>query len=89
MCGDGHTLHFWRSPNGAEVDFVWDAEVGIEVKAATSISNCHLRGLEELGRLTRLRRKIVVCREPSPHALEDIEVMPWRVFIEQLWAGRL
>jgi predicted AAA+ superfamily ATPase len=35
----GGQLHYWRTPNGTEVDFVWtrgNRAVGIEVKAATT-----------------------------------------------------
>ena len=35
----GGQLHYWRTPNGTEVDFIWtrgNRAVGIEVKAATT-----------------------------------------------------
>ncbi|MGH7727832.1 MAG: ATP-binding protein [Vulcanimicrobiaceae bacterium] len=46
------TLLFFRLQNGAEVDFVLEASdgglVGVEVKAATSVSRSDFRGLEAL-----------------------------------------
>jgi len=37
--GTGGQLHYWRTPSGSEVDFVWTRgahAVGVEVKAATT-----------------------------------------------------
>ena len=35
----GGQLHYWRTPSGSEVDFIWtrgDRAIGIEIKAATT-----------------------------------------------------
>ena len=47
----GGQLHYWRTPSGSEVDFVWtrgDRAVGIEVKAAGTWRNEHGTTLKAL-----------------------------------------
>jgi len=35
------------------------------------------------------RRAIVVCTEPAERLHEGIRVLPWKQFLDQLWAGDL
>ena len=74
------------------MDFVVnDVEYAIEAKATANVHRAHLVGLRELARdHPRVKRRIVVCREPKPRRTEDgIDVLPAKTFAERLWADRL
>jgi predicted AAA+ superfamily ATPase len=87
--GEDCLIEFWRDPAGNEVDFLLNEEIAIEVKATRSVQPRHLDGLRKLSALTKLKRKIVVSRDPVPRFVEDIEILPWKQFVEILWAGEL
>lgn len=79
-------LSYWRSVSGYEVDFVIDDDVAIEVKAATIAQDRHLSGLRALREEGKIKRFFLVCREARPRKIDGIEVLPWREFLERLWA---
>lgn len=88
----GLELSYWRLASGIEVDFVsQDLALAVEATASRRVTSDHLKGLRELARdQQRVGRRCVVCLEPTPRTTEDrIEVLPWRVFIDSLWAGEL
>jgi predicted AAA+ superfamily ATPase len=82
-------LRFWRNPEGAEVDFVINSEIGIEVKSTRSISTKHCAGLTELSSVVKLRKQIIVCREDQARVVSGIHILPWRTFVELLWDGKI
>lgn len=86
---DSVEINFWRSYAGDEVDFILNREIGVEVKASRSIGLRHLNGLNALSGLMQLKRKIIVCRESIPKNVNGVEILPWRDFVEQLWAGEI
>ena len=86
------TLSYWRLAGGTEVDFiVGDMEVAIEAKSSPNITSDHLKGLRSLvADHPRVRRRIVVCREPRPRRTQDgIEILPAGAFVRRLWGGEL
>lgn len=82
-------LSYWRSLSGYEVDFVLDGEVAVEVKAAAIAQEKHTAGLRALREEGGIGRFILVCREDRPRMLDGVEVLPWREFLELLWADRI
>jgi predicted AAA+ superfamily ATPase len=82
-------LHYWRSKSGFEVDFILDDHTAIEVKAKSPVGQRDLRGLKALMEERKLRRFLVVSLERHPRTLEQIEVLPWRSFLDRLWSGDL
>ncbi|MCC6764335.1 MAG: ATP-binding protein [Deltaproteobacteria bacterium] len=82
-------LSFWRTSSGLEVDFVLGAmEVAVEVKSSARVHDGDLRGLRALKEEHRVRRAVMVCLEHTPRTLADgIEVLPWKLFLDALWAG--
>jgi predicted AAA+ superfamily ATPase len=84
-------IRFWRTASGFEVDFVLgDLEVAIEVKGGTRVHDGDLTGLRALAEEHRLRRALVVSLEREPRRVTpNIDILPWKVFLEELWAGRL
>ncbi len=86
---DSTEIRFWRSPTGQEVDFVINREIGIEVKSTRKVIKKHTEGLLALDSFHQLKSRIVVSREATPKRIEGIEILPWRIFIQRLWAHEL
>jgi predicted AAA+ superfamily ATPase len=84
-------LAFWRTASGFEVDFVaGELDLAIEVKAGSRVHDGDLRGMRALADEYTVRRLVVVSFETQPRtAAGGIEVLPWRLFLERLWAGDL
>jgi len=84
-------LSYWRTASGYEIDvIVGDLDLAIEIKSGNRVHDGDLRGLRAIAEEHRIRRRIVVCLESAPRTLADgIEVLPWRHFLERLWAGDL
>jgi predicted AAA+ superfamily ATPase len=82
-------VRFWRTHAGHEVDLVvGDMELAIECKSARHVRETDLRGLRVLREEHTVRRAVVVCREEEPRTTADgIEILPWRPFCDELWAG--
>lgn len=86
-----YPLTYWRTASQFEVDFVMgDHEVAIEVKSANQVQNHHLKGLRAFKEEYAVRRCICVSLDVEPRRTDDgIEILPWKVFLEDLWGGRL
>ena len=81
-------LHFWRTPSKLEVDFILNEEIGIEVKAKTNVSDKDLKGLKAL-REEGIGKLYVVSMETMPRRRDDIDILPWRMFLDRLWNQKL
>ena len=85
-------LSYWRLASGIEVDFVLgDMQTAIEAKSGDRITRDHLKGLRSLVQdHPRVKRRIVVCREPRARKTDDgIEILPATAFVQRLWDGDL
>ena len=82
-------LTFWRSKSGYEVDFLIGDEIAIEVKGSDMVSSKHLKGLKALAEDLNLTKKIVVSMDPVLRKIGDIEVYPYRIFLEKLWNNEI
>jgi len=50
----------------------------------------HTRGLKALLEEHRVKKAILVSLDKQPRKVDpNIEVLPWHVFLETLWAGEL
>ncbi|MBN1770031.1 MAG: ATP-binding protein [Deltaproteobacteria bacterium] len=79
-------IRFWRTASGYEVDFVLDdMRAAIEVKSGARVHEGDLRGLHALGEEHKVRRKVLVCQEREPRRVGDIEILPWRTFVDRLY----
>lgn len=78
---------YWRSRSGFEVDFILNESVAIEVKAKAPVGQRDLRGLRALKEEEALSGHVVVCLERLPRRVDGIEVLPWQLFLDRLWAG--
>lgn len=86
-----YPITYWRTSSGFEVDFVLgDSEISIEVKSTDSANTTHLKGLRRFREEYPVRRSILVSLDPKPRKTEDqIEILPWQMFLEQLWSGKV
>lgn len=81
------TLHFWRSTSGFEVDFILNGEIAIEAKGKDVIGAHDLKGLVALREENLCKKFIVVCNEKTPRIVDGIHILPWKNFLEQIWAS--
>ena len=83
------TLTFWRSKSGYEVDFLIGDTIAIEVKGTAMVKDKHCRGLNALAEDLELDHKIIVSMDLNRRLLGDVEVIPYREFLQQLWDHQL
>ena len=85
-----YDIHFWRTKSGLEVDFVLgNGEVALEVKGASRIENNALRPLRAFIEEYAPKKALVVCNEPAERAVGPIRIVPWKIFLQSLWAGEV
>jgi len=83
------SFNYWRSTSGFEVDCLLNGEIAIEIKAAKTVSAKHLKGLKALREEGFIKRSILVCRESRPRLNDEIEILPWEYFLDQLWENMI
>jgi predicted AAA+ superfamily ATPase len=89
--GRERLLAYWRTHSGFEVDLiVGDMDVALEFKSGREVRDADLRGLRALAEDQQPRRSLVVARvEQRRRTVDGIEIVPWREFCEEMWAGRV
>ncbi len=83
----GDHLSYWRSTSGFEVDFIISDHTAVEVKAKENVSGFDLKPLVALAEEKLLKRYICVSLEPRRRKVGEIEIMPVREFLEDIWAS--
>ncbi len=84
-------INYWRSKSGLEVDFVLDyGNIAIETKISSTVDLSDLAGLIAFCEDYQPRHALVICQAPRKRLLAtmgktNIEVLPWRDFMENLW----
>jgi predicted AAA+ superfamily ATPase len=88
--GLDYPISYWRTASQLEIDFVLgDHQVALEVKTSDRISDQHLRGLRAFMEEYKVKHAIVVCTETLPRLHKGIQILPWQMFLQKLWAGEL
>ena len=83
-------LAYWRTKDGLEVDFILDdGKVAIEVKGGRNIDSSSLKPLRVFSEEYKPEKTILVNNETMPRLIDRIELTPWRIFLENLWAGKV
>ena len=82
-------LCYWRSVHQHEVDFIVGGHTAIEAKATRRVTRRDLRGLQALGEEGLVRRSLLVSEDRIEARHGSIRCLPWRTFIEELWADKL
>jgi predicted AAA+ superfamily ATPase len=86
-----YPIAYWKTASGFEVDFVLGAnEIAVEVKGTGMVTNKHLKGIRAFKEEHQARNYIVVSMDTNPRITEDgIEILPWQVFLDRLWANEI
>jgi predicted AAA+ superfamily ATPase len=85
-----YIISYWRTTSNIEVDFILgENEVAIEVKATEHVKNEQLKGLKAFADEYSVEKKIVVSNDPLPRLVGDILILPWKIFLERLWANEI
>jgi len=87
-----YPVSYWRTASGShEIDFVLDdARVAVEVKGVPFVAGHHLKSLRFFAEEIAAQRRIVVSLDPAPRRTDDgIEILPWKMFLDELWDDRI
>ena len=82
-------LTYWHTYSGYEVDAVLgDAAVAIEFKSTSEVQSRHTKGLKAFKEEHPQARLIIVSLDKTIRIVnENVEVMPYDVFLRNLWNG--
>jgi len=81
----GEQLCYWRSTSGFEVDFIIGDHTAVEVKAKKNLSPNDIKPLRMLAEEGKLKRYICVSLEPRRRKVSNIDILPYREFLDLLW----
>jgi len=85
-----YPISFWRTTSQIEVDFILgDHEVAVEVKSTDMVNLRHIKGLKSFSDEYQVKKLILVSNDPYPRQIDNITVLPWKIFLDQLWAGEI
>lgn len=86
-----YPITYWRTSSGFEVDFILgDRDIAVEVKSTQLANIIHMKGLRAFKDEYKAGRYIIVSLDAKHRKTEDhIEILPWKVFLEQLWEGKI
>ncbi len=85
-----YPVAYWRTTSQIEVDFILgDHEVAIEVKSTHNVQPRHAKSLLHFSEEYNTKKLIVVSNDPLERLMGNIWVMPWKIFLEKLWAGEI
>jgi len=88
--GKDFVINFWRTKSGLEVDFVLGTgKIAIEIKGAGRIDKKDMNGLDAFIQTYSPKRSIIICNEREKRLHGKIEILPWEIFLQQLWAGEI
>jgi len=88
----GGTLSYWRTPSGAEIDFVWergDKRIGIEVKAGKRWRTEYGSALADLKKEGRITAAFGIYAGTERQRERDLTVLPFAAFARDLAAGKV
>ncbi|MBF0493327.1 MAG: ATP-binding protein [Deltaproteobacteria bacterium] len=83
------TLTFWRTQQGAEVDFLIGDHTAIEVKATTNAQERHLKGLLTLREEKVFKKYYLITRDKITREKEGVTFFYWEDFLKKLWADEI
>ncbi len=86
--GREYPISYWRTASGFEVDFILgDRDVALEVKGVAEVHSHHLRSMNAFQEEYKPKKEIVVSLDARPRTVNGITIMPWKIFLDDLWAG--
>lgn len=79
-----HSMHFWRSTAGHEVDLIF-GDTAIEIKSSKNISAKHLKGLKALKEEGIFKKYILLSRDTNERDLDGIKCRYFENYLNELW----
>lgn len=81
-------IYFWRTSHGAEVDLIiekYGRIVGaFEIKSLSRISGAHLSGFRSFRSEYPDVPLHVIAPVDNPYRIENVRVLPWKTFLQEL-----
>jgi len=85
-----YPVHFWRTTTGLEIDFILgNGTIAIEVKGKKNITNKDTKGMRAYLDEYQPEKAILITNESRRRKVGQIDVIPWRIFLEELWDGKI
>jgi predicted AAA+ superfamily ATPase len=85
-----YNISYWHTATHKEVDFILgDHEVAIEIKSTGEAQARHITGLKSFAEDYAVKKLILVSNDPYPRILNNVLVLPWQAFLQQLWNGEI
>jgi predicted AAA+ superfamily ATPase len=85
-----YNISYWHTATHKEVDFVLgDHEVAIEVKSTNEVQPRHIGGLKTFADDYTVKKLILVSNDLYPRLMDNVLILPWKVFLQQLWNGEI
>jgi len=81
-----HCCRFYTKIGRIPADI--DEKTAIEVKATDRTSEKHLKSLATVSADFRFKNRVVVSLDPILRRMGEIDVLPYGLFLEHLWAGK-
>ena len=82
-------ISYWRTSN-IEIDFVLgEPDVAIEVKSTSNANSRHLQGLKSFTEEFQVKKAILISNDPFPRQVGNIQILPWKIFLEKLWSDEI
>ena len=82
-------INFWRTHDQTEVDFLLNESIAIEVKSSKFVSDGDWRGIVKLEEEMKLKKKIVISRDPLRRHVGGVDIYPWKDFLNALWQNEI
>ncbi|KPK32193.1 MAG: hypothetical protein AMS24_04765 [Chlamydiae bacterium SM23_39] len=86
--GKKFEINFWRTKSGVEVDFILEkGKIAIEIKGTSRVDKNDCKGLNSFKAEYFPSKSIIVCNEKEKRIHNGIEIIPWKIFLDELWRG--
>ena len=83
-------ISFWRTSHQQEIDFILgEKEVAIEAKGSNRVRGENLKTFDLLEEDGKVKKKFVVSLESERRMINGIEILPFKLFVERLWADQI
>lgn len=83
-------INFWRTKSGLEVDFILGrGEIAIEAKGSSRIDNKDIRPMKAFINEYKPKRAYIVCNEREERVHDNIRIIPYRKFLNNLWQNKI
>ncbi|HBE43061.1 MAG TPA: AAA family ATPase [Bacteroidales bacterium] len=85
-----YPISYWRTASQIEVDFILgENEVAVEVKGTSMVTPRNLKGLRSFSEEYKTKKSIVISNDPLPRKVDNILILPWKIFLQKLWSGEI